>query len=391
MKGRIMTICFLLTGGLLAGCSSTPKVPEGEFLMQGELTNVPDSTVILLLKENGNLLTTIQKDTVINGKFSFQDTISGVTPKKLFLLANDNGFPGMWLNVWIQSGKYIHITGNDRLLPLWNVSSDIPQQKASNDFMALCSSERKRIMQWTAQEYDLFRLEKEQGLDWKKIDSLRALRNPLDSLVYMAELNYMKKAPVTPVWLDKYQLFCSFLQYNQKFGNQDLIRSLYTRMSEADKQTETGQLITAYLNLPEEVNVGDEMVDGDLYDLDGNVRHLTEFKGKYILLDFWSQGCGPCVQSLPEMEEITEMYKGRMEVISISQDPKDEWKKFIAEKQLKGNQWNELRKGSTKLGASYQVKGIPHYVMISPEGKVQHIWAGYGKGSLKAKMKELIK
>lgn len=42
MKGRIMTICFLLTGGLLAGCSSTPKVPEGEFLMQGELTNVPD-------------------------------------------------------------------------------------------------------------------------------------------------------------------------------------------------------------------------------------------------------------------------------------------------------------------------------------------------------------
>ena len=80
-----------------------------------------------------------------------------------------------------------------------------------------------------------------------------------------------------------------------------------------------------------------------------------------------------------------------MAVISISQDPKDEWKKFIAEKQLKGNQWNELRKGSTKLGASYQVKGIPHYVMISPEGKVQHIWAGYGKGSLKAKMKELIK
>ena len=239
-------------------------------------------------------------------------------------------------------------------------------------------------MQWMAQEYDLFRLEKEQGLDWKKIDSLRTLRNPLDSLVYMAELNYMKTAPVTPVWLDKYQLFCSFLQYNQKFGNQDLIRSLYTRMSEADKQTETGQLITAYLNLPEEVNVGDEMVDGDLYDLDGNVRHLTEFKGKYILLDFWSQGCGPCVQSLSEMEEITEMYKGRMEVVSISQDPKDAWKKFIAEKQLKGNQWNELRKGSTKLGASYQVKGIPHYVMISPEGKVQQIWAGYGKGSLKA-------
>ena len=391
MKSKHLLMA-LLSGGLAFGsCTSTPHVPEGKYLIAGMLKNVPDSTVISLYKRDGKLLKQIQTDTVINGKFSFQDTVSSPSPQQLMLLSHNEGFPGVWLYVWVQSGKYVQITGEDRLLPLWKVSSEIEEQQATNDFMALCSSERKRIMQWTAQEYDLFRLEKEQGLDWKKIDSLRALRNPLDSLVYMAELNYMKKAPVTPVWLDKYQLFCSFLQYNQKFGNQDLIRSLYTRMSEADKQTETGQLITAYLNLPEEVNVGDEMVDGDLYDLDGNVRHLTEFKGKYILLDFWSQGCGPCVQSLPEMEEITEMYKGRMEVISISQDPKDEWKKFIAEKQLKGNQWNELRKGSTKLGASYQVKGIPHYVMISPEGKVQHIWAGYGKGSLKAKMKELIK
>lgn len=71
MKGRIMTICFLLTGGLLAGCSSTPKVPEGEFLMQGELTNVPDSTVILLLKRKRKSTHNHPKDTVINGKILF--------------------------------------------------------------------------------------------------------------------------------------------------------------------------------------------------------------------------------------------------------------------------------------------------------------------------------
>lgn len=161
-------------------------------------------------------------------------------------------------------------------------------------------------------------------------------------------------------------------------------------MSEADKATEAGQIITGYMNLPETVNVGDEMADGDLYDLDGNVRHLSEFKGKYILLDFWSQGCGPCLQSLPELEEVTEQYKNQMVVVSISQDSEKSWKEFIAKKQLKGNQWNELLKGNTGLGAAYQVTGIPHYVMISPDGKVKQIWSGYGKGSLKAKMKELI-
>ena len=43
------------------------------------------------------------------------------------------------------------------------------------------------------------------------------------------------------------------------------------------------------------------------------------------------------------------------------------------------------------LAAAYQVRGIPHYVMISPEGKVMDMWSGYAKGSLKEKMKELIK
>lgn len=386
-----MIICFLMAVGLLIGCSSTPKVPKGEFLIQGELTNVPDSVVIRLLKDDGKLLITIHQDTVINGKFSFHDTISDKVPEKLLLSSNSKGFPGMWLDVWVQSGKYIHVMGGDSLLPLWKVDSDIPQQQAYNDFMALCPLERKRAMQLCAMEYDLLRDREVRGLDWEKIDSLRTLCNPMDSIVNMAELNYMKEAPITSVWLDKYHYFCKLLQYDQTFGHQDLIHSLYARMSEADKATEVGQLITDYLNLPESVNIGDEMVDGDLYDLDGNVRHLAEFKDKYILLDFWSQGCSPCIQSLPELEEITEQYKDKMEVVSISQDSKDTWKKFIAEKQLKGNQWNELRKGNTGLGAVYQVKGIPHYVLISPEGKVQRIWAGYGKGSLKAKMKELIK
>lgn len=116
------------------------------------------------------------------------------------------------------------------------------------------------------------------NIDWKKIDSLRTLYDPLDSLIYVAELNYMKDAPITATWLNNYQSYSSFLQYNPEFGHKELIRSLYARMSEADKATEAGQIITGYMNLPETVNVGDEMADGDLYDLDGNVRHLSEFK-----------------------------------------------------------------------------------------------------------------
>lgn len=109
------------------------------------------------------------------------------------------------------------------------------------------------------------------------------------------------------------------------------------------------------------------MVDGDLYDVKGNLHRLSEFQGKYIMLDFWSLECGPCVQSFPELKEVSEMYKDSLEIVSISMDTKESWSDFVERKGLTGNQWNEFAKGTTGLAAVYQVKGIPRYVMISPE------------------------
>ena len=106
----------------------------------------------------------------------------------------------------------------------------------------------------------------------------------------------------------------------------------------------------------EPVKVGDHMVDGTLYDTEGNTHHLSEFKGKYILLDFWNLGCQPCMEALPEMEEVSRMYKGKLELVSICGAAKNRWKKFVAEKKLTGHQWNELREVNDGLAAVYGVK-----------------------------------
>lgn len=169
------------------------------------------------------------------------------------------------------------------------------------------------------------------------------------------------------------------------------VKKLYARMSEADKQTGGGQEITAYVYPPATVGVGDMMVDGDLYDANDSLRHISEFKGKFILLDFWSSGCGPCVESIPEMEKVMDLYKDKMTVISISEDPKARWKEYIKTKGIGGNQWNELRKGRTGLALNYQVRGIPHYVLIAPDGKIQDVWSGYGAGSLLGQVEKNLK
>lgn len=195
----------------------------------------------------------------------------------------------------------------------------------------------------------------------------------------------MKSAPMSKIWTNKLLDYASFIQYEDSICKSE-IKELYTRMPDDQKQTAIGQEIRQYIYPEPTVGIGDEMVDGDLYDRDDSLRHISEFRGNYILLDFWICGCGPCISSIPEMEEIITTYKDRLVVIGISEDPKNKWKKVIAEKQINGNQWNELRNNRTGLATRYRVKGIPHYVLIAPDGKIQDMWHGYGKGYLIKKM-----
>ena len=379
-----------------AGCTGNSAPGDNEFIIEGYVNNIPDSSTITLFANYGNVGKSVAVDTVTGGRFMFRDTVSCL---KKYSIMGGKGFPSVSLEVWVAPGERIRIRGNDNLVETWTVKSGLPYQRYEDEYRKAGFPERALVLENRVLMNDVAsEMRAAVGNDQtalrrarEKMDSIFKVNAPLDSIVDIRKLDYLAEAPVNEIWMEKYGSYVRILQYDPDNFNADRIRSLYSRLSEDDLQTETGRMIYEYMHLPERVGVGDEMVDGDLYDTDGNLRHLSEFNGRYILLDFWSQGCGPCVKSLPEMEEITAQYKDRMEVVSISQDPKNSWKEFIARKGLKGNQWNELRKGNTGLAAVYRVKGIPHYVLISTDGKVVRMWSGYGKGSLKAKMKELVK
>lgn len=399
MKKYITFALLAVIMCVMCHCSTqkAADVPADEYLIHGKLVNVPDSTVFGLYKLEGNLFNCMLQDTLINGEFSFRDTVSSV--RKYLIMSNNDGFPGTWLEVWVAPGKYVEVSGQDKLIKTWDVLSDIPEQAEEKRFTACALAQQKELMAHMATEYDWQRMmfrdhpgdQEFAAKGWAKIDSIRKLTDPLRKEIWKKELDYMKDAPISLVWMDKLLEYASMMRYKDVMPYKEEVEELYTRLSDTDKQTDVGQEITSYVYPPAVVGVGDMMVDGDLYDKEGTLHHLSELKGKYILLDFWSSGCGPCVESIPEMEKIMDMYKDKMTVVSISEDPKAIWIKYIEEKGMGGNQWNELRKGRTRLSASYQVNGIPHYVLIAPDGKIQDVWGGYGQGSLLRQMEKNLK
>lgn len=399
-----------LFGGLCAAlilmsCGTT--VPDNEYRIEGTLTGVPDSTVISLYQDNGDLLEEVQSDTVVGGRFCFGDTLS--TPRSVWLLCVAPGFPSNYLEVCVAPGERVQVTGHDKLINLWEVQSNLTEQAELNGFtdcardllrqQTLCSLQRDSLMQ------ALMNVQQAGTLDMATFQQINGLSDSLQRLFFRLEYQisrktvaYMRTVPYSGLWMDKL-LQQAELVRNASTGDlfkdfqalEQPVKELYDTLPDSVKQTVDAQRICNLLYPPQSVEVGDEMADGPLYDSEGKEHHLAEFKGKYILLDFWSRGCGPCLQSIPELERISTVYADRLVVISISSDPEEVWKAFLKEKGLKGHQWNELRNDGGGLASAYNVRGIPHYVLIAPDGKVAAMWSGYGKGSLERKMKESLK
>ncbi|MFI3267129.1 MAG: TlpA disulfide reductase family protein [Rikenellaceae bacterium] len=384
---------------VISSCSQNPKVNNGEYLIKGKLENIPDSTVFIIMNIIGDKKTVVAQDTVINGEFMFSDTITdGLRLLNLRTNYKTEGFASAMLNIWVTPGSYTEITGSDRLFKTWDIKSDVQEQIEENTYVKATFPQQKRFLELSAEEvratqryYKVNNSDKEEQAKIKsQIDSLKSLSTPLADSLYYMELDYLKNAKVSYHWMVKYAGFVTSLKYELDSLKVLKIKELYGKVSYEYKQTALGEKITAYINLPEKVNVGDDMYDAELYDMEGNIHKLSEFKGKYILLDFWATWCGPCVASFPEQREIASKYEDQLTIVSISIDDKKAWTDFATKQELHGNQLNELSDVNV-TSYVYGATALPTFVLISPDGKIRDVWVGYTKGSLKEKIITLLK
>lgn len=201
----------------------------------------------------------------------------------------------------------------------------------------------------------------------------------------------LQETPVTNEWMDKLLFLSNTVQTVKSiYPYRAQIVTLYNRLPEAKKQSQKGKEVYAIL-FPPKVKIGDRMADDKLYDLNGTVHHLADYKGKYLLLDFWSSGCVPCMYAMPELKEFSEKYKDSLVIVSLylGNNEIERWKELSEEK---GISWTNLNdcKGWWGMASRYGVKGIPHFVIISPEGKVLDMWAGYGPQLIKLRIRPFL-
>ena len=376
MMKKLLFSSFFLLGSLVSQA-------QHEYTIKGEVKGVKDGTHVSLFLTGGRVGSIVGTDTIRNGTFFFKRNAGESGMDQLSLMCRDTDFPPMSLDIYATPGAKIKVTGTNPLIYTWRVDSPVKEQQEHNRFI-----EDSRDL-WDEFQRLAIKERSMRSASEAERKVLRTKSDSISSIINQRELKLMKELPISNVWMEKLLRLSMSLKYNPKFTNKEEILALYDRLNEEQKASIEGQEIRVNLFPPKTVKEGDDMADADLFDLDGKVHHLADFKGKYMLLDFWSSGCGPCIMALPEMKEIQEQYKDRLTIISLSSDTQNRWKAASAQHEMTWQNLSDLKQ-TAGLYAVYDVNGIPNYVLISPEGKIVKMWSGYGKGSLKLKMRRYL-
>lgn len=133
-----------------------------------------------------------------------------------------------------------------------------------------------------------------------------------------------------------------------------------------DIQEQQAKTFKAVEEAQKRVSVGSLAPDFELKSIDGKMLKLSDFKGKYIVIDFWGAWCYWCMKGVPQMKEYYAKYKDKVEFIGVDVRDKEEvWKSTVAKHEM--NWVHVMNLTTADVPVLYGVSGYPTKFILDPE------------------------
>ncbi|MBS1528978.1 MAG: AhpC/TSA family protein [Bacteroidetes bacterium] len=120
------------------------------------------------------------------------------------------------------------------------------------------------------------------------------------------------------------------------------------------------------------VTVGHKAPDFTTTGIDGKPVKLDDYKGKYVLIDFWASWCEPCRQENPNVVKLYKQYKDKgLNILGISLDvDKNAWQQAIKQDKLTWSHASDLKRFDGPTELLYHIQAIPSNFIIDPQGSI---------------------
>ena len=374
MKRNLLTSLLVLCA--IAGqAQNSNSVSPDSVIIEGIAKNMPDGTRFMVLQEGVQAM----QETIVKDE-KFRIAISQKEKESILRLVQS----GPTLEIYTEPGKKIKVIGDDaHSVNYWNVESDNFDQKednaynqfikeklpdfyeADNKWNLLNAMLTEKSMKGTITQEDKDKVMPEARAAYQKSEELRKEKYNAAILEFMANRPFSKRM-ITEIWMISI--------YDHTPAIVEKAREIFKKFPQEAMNHRLVVETKAKL-YAERAKVGEQMKDFTLYDRELKAHQLSEFKGKYTILEFTFYGCGGCVFIKPYLEEFYKRNKDKAEVIAIYNDTKENWMKEGQEHKVSYQEWSDPERAAEPV-AAYDVNAFPTFVVIDPNGKILDIAPG---------------
>lgn len=377
-------LLFVIAGAILfCGCSQPTQIT-----IECSVPGVGDGARVLFIKNVGQMGKLIEKGSFKDGKVTFTYTPDSLDQFPLDLsLYGDSLIVGK-VDLYASLGT-TKVTGSGNYATKWRATNKTPEQKELNRLLDAIQTASEPYYHANEEELILGHKGDKAGSDSVNVIKNKALEVKLD-----AELNYLQTLKVfNRATLEELKDLVLFgIKYRQSLTPRlEDLRAVFNKLTPEQQSSPIGEEIQSVLHPPKQVAIGDTLPNDILYDTEGNSHKMSDYVGKYIILDFWSSGCGPCIMAGPEIKEVQEKYKDKLTIISVTTDDKTTWKEGSAKHNVTWTNLSDYKGRNAGFCAQFVFQGTPYFMIADPTGKIVGDWMGYRKGMISEQVEALLR
>ena len=307
---------------------------------------------------------TVAEAKLKKGKYTFKRELAKDEPALMYTVT---GFgEGAGIELFVEAGE-VTVNTESASQPCRSIVSGTPANDTYTKFKALMNEGHNELEKQAAE------LERSNGKEWcasaegkaavKRIESKEAIRTLSQAIRFLIDNN---ASPMTPYMIEHYLLHVLTPAYAEQ-----MLKSVSTSLHSHPYYHSLRNRVLA-----NNLKAGNEVPNITLPMLDGESRMLTDYRGKYVVLNFWASGCEKSAAMIAELKNLYNVIKERKEqfvIISFAlESDKAAWKNAVESNGMNLEGWMHAcdSTGAESPAAKlFATDKAPRIILIEPEGR----------------------